>query len=44
MDIVRLLKSEVSMKKAVSLASTISGARKNLLYEAALRELARTDA
>lgn len=43
MDIVRLLKSEVSMKKAVSLASTISGARKNLLYEAALKELAQTD-
>jgi 16S rRNA (cytidine1402-2'-O)-methyltransferase len=40
MDIVRLLKSEVSMKKAVSLASKISGARKNLLYEAALEELA----
>jgi 16S rRNA (cytidine1402-2'-O)-methyltransferase len=40
MDIVRLLKSEVSMKKAVSLASKISGARKNLLYEAALKELA----
>jgi 16S rRNA (cytidine1402-2'-O)-methyltransferase len=39
MDIVRLLKSEVSMKKAVSLASKISGARKNLLYEAALKEL-----
>jgi len=39
MDIVRLLKPEVSMKKAVSLASKISGARKNLLYEAALKEL-----
>ena len=39
MDIVRLLKSEVSMKKAVSLASKISGARKNLLYETALKEL-----
>jgi len=42
MDIVRLLKSEVSMKKAVSLASKISGARKNLLYEAALKELAES--
>ena len=40
MGIVRLLKSEVSMKKAVRLASKISGARKNLLYEAALKELA----
>ncbi|GJM13108.1 MAG: ribosomal RNA small subunit methyltransferase I [Pseudohongiella sp.] len=40
MDIVRLLSSEVSMKKAVSLASEISGARKNLLYEAALKERA----
>ena len=40
MDIVRLLKSEVSMKKAVSLASKISGSRKNLLYAAALKELA----
>jgi len=40
MDIVRLLKKEVSMKKAVSLASKISGARKNLLYEAALKEFA----
>lgn len=40
MDIVRLLKQEVSMKKAVSLASQISGARKNLLYEAALKEFA----
>lgn len=40
MDIVRLLKSEVSMKKAVSLASKISGARKNQLYEAALKEFA----
>ena len=37
-----LLKSEVSMKKAVSLASKISGARKNLLYEAALKELAES--
>ncbi len=43
MDIVRLLKSEVSMKKAVSLASKISGARKNLLYEAALKELAESE-
>lgn len=43
MDIVRLLKSEVSMKKAVSLASKISGARKNLLYEAALKELADSE-
>lgn len=43
MDIVRLLKSEVSMKKAVSLASKISGARKNLLYEAALQELAENE-
>jgi|TARA_B110000967_G_C18767172_1_gene501039 16S rRNA (cytidine1402-2'-O)-methyltransferase len=43
MDIVRLLKSEVSMKKAVSLASKISGARKNLLYEAALQELADSE-
>ena len=42
MDIVRLLKSEVSMKKAVSLASKITGARKNLLYEAALKELAES--
>ena len=40
MDIVRLLKQEVSMKKAVSLASQISGARKNLLYKAALKEFA----
>ncbi len=40
MEIVRLLKPEVSMKKAVSLASKISGARKNLLYEAALKEMA----
>lgn len=44
MEIVRLLKTEVSMKKAVSLASTISGARKNLLYEAALKELAESGA
>ena len=43
MNIVRLLKSEVSMKKAVSLASEISGARKNLLYEAALNELADSE-
>lgn len=43
MDIVRLLRSEVSMKKAVSLASKISGARKNLLYEAALKELAESE-
>lgn len=43
MDIVRLLKSEVSMKKAVSLASKISGARKNLLYEAALKEFAESE-
>ena len=43
MDIVRLLKAEVSMKKAVSLASKISGARKNLLYEAALKEFANSD-
>ena len=43
MDIVRLLKSEVSMKKAVGLASKISGARKNLLYEAALKELAESE-
>lgn len=43
MNIVRLLKPEVSMKKAVSLASAISGARKNLLYEAALRELAESE-
>ncbi|MEX0963617.1 MAG: 16S rRNA (cytidine(1402)-2'-O)-methyltransferase [Pseudohongiellaceae bacterium] len=40
MDIVRLLKPELSMKKAVTLASQISGARKNLLYEAALKEFA----
>lgn len=40
MEIVRLLQPELSMKKAVSLASKISGARKNPLYEAALRELA----
>jgi 16S rRNA (cytidine1402-2'-O)-methyltransferase len=43
MGIVRLLKSEVSMKKAVRLASKISGARKNLLYEAALKELADSE-
>jgi len=43
MDIVRLLKSEVSMKKAVSLASKISGARKNLLYEEALKEIAESE-
>ena len=43
MNIVRLLKSEVSMKKAVSLASKISGARKNLLYEVALNELAESE-
>ncbi len=42
MEIVRLLKSEVSMKKAVSLGSKISGARKNLLYEAALKEFANS--
>ncbi len=43
MEIVRLLKPEVSMKKAVGLASKISGARKNLLYEAALREFAEPE-
>lgn len=43
MDIVRLLRSELSMKKAVSLASKISGARKNLLYETALNELSELD-
>lgn len=37
-EIVKLLKNEVSMKKAVSLASTISGARKNRLYETALQQ------
>lgn len=41
LEIVRLLHSEVSMKKAVSLASSISGARKNQVYEAALKEFAR---
>lgn len=37
-EIVRLLRAEVSMKKAVTLAAKISGARKNQVYEAALRE------
>ncbi len=40
MDIVKLLKAEVSMKKAVSLASQITGARKNRLYESSLQEFA----
>jgi 16S rRNA (cytidine1402-2'-O)-methyltransferase len=43
MDIVRLLRDEVSMKKAVGLASQISGARKNLLYEQALKEFSGSD-
>jgi 16S rRNA (cytidine1402-2'-O)-methyltransferase len=43
MEIVRLLKPEMSMKKAVSLASKISGARKNLLYESALQEFSAAD-
>jgi len=38
LDIVRLLRAEVSMKKAVTLATKISGARKNQVYEAALKE------
>ncbi len=43
MKIVRLLKAETSMKKAVSLASQITGARKNRLYESALQDLSDTE-
>ncbi len=38
MEIVKLLRSEVSMKKAVGLACEITGVRKNRLYESALQE------
>ncbi len=38
MEIVNLLRSEVSMKKAVSLACKITGVRKNRLYASALQE------
>lgn len=41
MSIVRLLMNDVSMKKAVALASKISGARKNQLYEVALKEVSQ---
>lgn len=39
MAIVRLLGKDLSMKRAVALASEISGARKNQLYDAALKEM-----
>jgi 16S rRNA (cytidine1402-2'-O)-methyltransferase len=39
MEVVGLLRAEVSMKKAVSLASKITGASKNSLYESALKQL-----
>lgn len=38
LEIVSLLRQEVSMKKAVAIASQITGARKNRLYEAALQD------
>ena len=37
LDLVDYLRKDVSMKKAVSIASQITGARKNQLYEAALK-------
>ncbi|NQV68562.1 MAG: 16S rRNA (cytidine(1402)-2'-O)-methyltransferase [Pseudohongiella sp.] len=37
LEIVTLLRDEVSMKKAVAIASQITGARKNRLYEVALQ-------
>ena len=37
LEIVTLLRDEVSMKKAVTIASQITGARKNRLYEVALQ-------
>lgn len=38
LEIVALLREEISMKKAVAIASQITGARKNPLYEAALQQ------
>ena len=37
LEIVTLLREELSMKKAVAIASQITGARKNRLYESALQ-------
>lgn len=39
LEIVALLSKEVSMKKAVSMACQITGARKNQLYDSALRNI-----
>lgn len=39
LEIVSLLRKEVSMKKSVAIASQITGARKNRLYEKALQDV-----
>jgi len=44
MEIVILLRNEVSLKKAVAIASQITGARKNWLYDAALQNVDFTGA
>jgi 16S rRNA (cytidine1402-2'-O)-methyltransferase len=38
MEIVSLLQAEMPLKKAVTIAAQISGARKNALYKAALAQ------
>jgi len=39
LEMVTLLRDDMSMKKAVSIASRLSGARKNQLYDAAIKHL-----